>query len=128
LKTVLFVCVRNAARSQMAEAFFNEMAKGRHLGVSAGSRPSNRINSDVVKVMAELGIDIRDMKPKKLTAEMVERADKVITMGCGDQVCPIIPKEIQDWRLEDPEGQPIEKIRQIRDQIRSRVKLLIETI
>ena len=128
MRTVLFVCVHNAARSQMAEALFNEMTRGGHLGISAGSQPSERVNPDAVKVMAELGIDISDKRPKRLTAEMVERADKVIIMGCGEEVCPVVPKEIQDWQLEDPEGQTIEKVREIRDQIRDKVRQLIEKL
>lgn len=128
MRTVLFVCVHNAARSQMAEAFFNEMTRGGHLGISAGSQPSERVNPDAVKVMAELGIDISDKRPKRLTAEMVERADKVVIMGCGEEVCPVVPKEIQDWQLEDPEGQTIEKVREIRDQIRDKVRQLIEKL
>jgi len=128
LKTVLFVCVHNAARSQMAEAFFNEMTKGEHLGFSAGSQPSERVNPDVVEVMAELGIDISGKRPKRLSVDMVESADKVVVMGCGEEVCPVVPKEVQDWQIEDPEGQPIEKIRQIRDQIKDRVKHLVETL
>ena len=94
MKTVLFVCVHNAARSQMAETFFNEMTKEEHLGISTGSQPSERVNPDAVEVMAELGIDIGDKKPNMLSAEMVERADVVVVMGCGEEVCPVIPKEI----------------------------------
>ena len=128
MRTVLFVCVHNAARSQMAEALFNEMTRGGHLGISTGSQPSERVNPDAVKVMAELGIDISDKRLKRLTAEMVERADKVIIMGCGEEVYPVVPKEIQDWQLEDPEGQTIEKVREIRDQIRDKVRQLIEKL
>jgi protein-tyrosine-phosphatase len=128
LKTVLFVCVHNAARSQMAEAFFNEMTKGRHRGISAGSEPAEAVNPDAVEAMAELGIDISGARPKRLTAEMVERADIVITMGCGENVCPVVPKEIADWELEDPSGKPLEKVREIRDQIRGKVGLLVEAI
>ena len=112
----------------MAEAFFDEMTRDEHLGISAGSQPSERVNPDAVKVMAELGIDISDKRPKRLTAEMVERADKVVIMGCGEEVCPVVPKEIQDWQLEDPEGQTIEKVREIRDQIRDKVRQLIEKL
>jgi len=128
MKTVLFVCVHNAARSQMAEALFNEIAWGRHRGISAGSQPGDRVNPNAVKVMAELGIDIGGAKPKRLTAEMVEEADIVITMGCGENVCPVVPKEIVDWDLEDPSGKPLEEVREIRDKIRERVRRLIKTI
>jgi protein-tyrosine-phosphatase len=128
LRTVLFVCVHNAARSQMAEAFFNEMTGGRHRGISAGSEPAEAVNPDAVEAMAELGIDISGARPKRLTAEMVERADIVITMGCGENVCPVVPKEIADWELEDPSGKPLEGVREIRDQIRGKVVLLVEAI
>jgi len=128
LKTVLFVCVHNAARSQMAEAFFNEMTGGEHRGISAGSQPSEHVNPDAVKVMAEAGINISGRKPKRLTSEMVEGADKVVIMGCGEEVCPVVPKEMEDWQLEDPEGQPIEKIRRIRDQIKDRVRQIVEEL
>ncbi len=126
MKTVLFVCVHNAARSQMAEAFFNEMTEGRHRGISAGSQPGDRVNPNAVEAMAELDIDISWSKPKRLTAEMVEEADIVITMGCGENVCPIVPKEVLEWDLEDPAGMPLERVREIRDQIRERVERLIE--
>ena len=84
MKTVLFVCVHNAARSQMAEAFFNEMADGRHVGISAGSQPAERVNPVAVEAMGELGIDISGARPKRLTADMIERADLVVTMGAGN--------------------------------------------
>jgi arsenate reductase len=128
LKTVLFVCVHNSARSQMAEAFFNEMTGGRHRGISAGSEPAEAVNPDAVEAMAELGIDISGARPKRITAEMVERADIVITMGCGENVCPVVPKEITDWELEDPSGKLLEEVREIRDQIRGKVGLLVEAI
>lgn len=128
MKTVLFVCVHNAAKSQMAEAFFNDLAGGRHRGISAGSQPGDRVNPNAVKAMAELGIDFSGAKPKRLTAEMVEEADIVITMGCGENVCPIVPKEVIDWDLEDPSGKPLEEVREIRDKIRERVRRLIKTI
>ena len=128
MKTVLFVCVHNAARSQMAEAFFNAMTGGRHRGMSAGSQPSDRVNPTAVRAMAEMGIDIRGRRPKRLTGEMVEMADKVVIMGCGEDVCPLVPKEIEDWQLEDPEGKPLEEVRKIRDQIRERVRRLIGTL
>ncbi len=124
----MFIYIHNAARSQIAEAFLNEMAAGRYLGISAGSQPAERVNPGAVKVVAELGIDISGRRPKRLAAEMVERADVVVIMGCGEEVCPVVPKVIQDWRLEDPEGQPLEAIRRIRDQIKRRVEQLIEAL
>jgi arsenate reductase len=96
IRTVLFICVHNAARSQMAKAFFNDIAKGRGRALSAGSQPGERVNERAVEVMAEVGIDIRREVPIMLTAEMVEEADLVITMGCGENVCPVVPKEIVD--------------------------------
>lgn len=128
MKTVLFVCVHNAARSQMAEAFLNEMAGGRHVGISAGSQPAERVNPVAVEAMAELGIDISGTRPKRLTADMIERADLVVTMGCGENVCPIVPKEVMEWDLEDPSGRPIEEVRETRDRIKELVSELIRTI
>jgi arsenate reductase len=127
-KTVLFVCVHNAARSQMAEAFFNEMAGGRHVGISAGSQPAEGVNPVAVETMGELGMDISGVRPKRLTAEMIERADLVVTMGCGENVCPIVPKEVIEWDLEDPSGRPIEEVRETRDRIKELVSELIQTI
>jgi arsenate reductase len=126
-KTVLFICVHNAARSQMAEAFFNEMAGGRHIGISAGSQPAEGINPVTVEAMAELGMDISGARPKRLTADMIERADLVVTMGCGENVCPIVPKEVIEWDLEDPSGRPIEEVRETRDRIKELVSELIQT-
>ena len=128
MATVLFVCVHNAARSQMAEAFLNVLSGGRHRGVSAGSPPAERVNPDAVRVMAEVGIDIGSAGPKGLTVGMVEAADLVVTMGCGEDVCPVVPVEIVDWRIEDPSGKPVEAVRAIRDEIRDRVKSLIATL
>jgi arsenate reductase len=128
MKTVLFVCVHNAARSQMAEAFFNEMADGRHVGISAGSQPAERVNPVAVEAMGELGIDISGARPKRLTADMIERADLVVTMGCGENVCPIVPKEVIVWELEDPSGKPIEEVLSIRDQIMKLVRDLVDTL
>lgn len=128
MKTVLFVCVHNAARSQMAEAFFNEMTEGRHRGISAGSQPAGEVNPTAIEAMAELGIDIGVARPKRLTSEMIEEADIVVTMGCGEGVCPVVPKEVMDWELEDPSGKTLDEVREIRDQIRERVRKLVETI
>ena len=126
---ILFVCVHNSGRSQMAEAILDKLATGRVRSISAGTEPSEAINPTVVEVMREVGIDISHHQPKKLTFEMIEQADKVITMGCGiDGVCPATFVETEDWALDDPEGQPLEKVREIRDQIRTRVLKLLEEI
>ena len=128
MATVLFVCVHNAGRSQMAEAFLNEIAEGRHRGTSAGSIPSDEVNPVAVEAMAELNIDISGAKPRMLTADMVEAADIVITMGCGENVCPVVPVEMEDWELDDPHGQPLAVVKGIRDEIRRRVEALVETL
>jgi arsenate reductase len=129
MKTVLFVCVHNSGRSQMAEAFFNEMAKGQARAYSAGTVPGDRVNSTVVKVMLEVGIDISGNKPKALTVEMVDKSDRVITMGCGaEAVCPATFVETEDWALEDPEGKPLEQVRNIRDEIKRRVTELVREL
>lgn len=127
--TVLFVCVHNAGRSQMAAGFMRELGQGRVEVLSAGSAPKDSINPIAVEAMAELGIDIANNTPKVLTTEAVQESDAVITMGCGD-VCPVFPgKRYEDWALDDPAGQGIESVRVIRDEIRGRVeKLLSEMI
>jgi protein-tyrosine-phosphatase len=112
----------------MAEAYFNEYTSDRHRGLSAGSQPAESVNPNAVEAMEEVGIDISDVKPKRLTADLVEEADIVITMGCGENVCPIVPKEIIVWDLEDPSGKPLEKVRQIRDHISKKVQQLVERI
>ena len=123
--TVLFVCVHNAGRSQMAAGFLRELSGGRVEVLSAGSEPNDRINPVAVQVMAEEGIDIANEQPKILTTEAVKESDVVITMGCGD-TCPIFPgKRYEDWELTDPAGQPIEVVRQVRDEIRARVDALV---
>ena len=127
---VLFVCVRNSGRSQMAEAFFNQIAEGKAQAYSAGTQPADKINPAVVEAMREVGIDISGNRPKALTMEMVEKADRMITMGCGAEagaVCPASFIETEDWALEDPEGKSLEEVRKIRDEIEKRViKLLNE--
>ena len=129
LKKVLFVCVHNSGRSQMAEAFLNHLAKGRLVAASAGSEPAARINPTVVEAMLEVGIDIRDRKPKLLTFEMLEDADRVITMGCSvEGVCPASFVPTEDWELTDPEGRPVEQVREIRGEIKARVEALIEEL
>ncbi len=123
--SVLFVCVHNAGRSQMAAALLAEQAAGRIDVRSAGSEPAASVNPAVVEAMLELGIDLHAEQPKLLTAEAVHESDVVITMGCGD-VCPVFPgKRYLDWRLDDPAGQDLEHVRPIRDEIDRRVKALV---
>ncbi|MGI9824434.1 arsenate reductase ArsC [Agromyces sp. Marseille-Q5079] len=123
--SVLFVCVHNAGRSQMAAGFLRELAEGRVDVLSAGSEPKDQINPVAVQAMAEEGIDIAGNTPKILTVDAVKESDVVITMGCGD-ACPIFPgKRYEDWELEDPAGQGIEAVRPIRDEIRRRVEELL---
>ncbi len=111
----------------MAEAFFNRLAKGKAVALSAGTQPASRVYPTVVEVMREVGIDISTQRPKMLTAEMVNDADKVITMGCSvEKVCPAAFVPTEDWQLEDPEGKPIEEVRQIRDESEAKVKELVE--
>ncbi|SDS24229.1 arsenate reductase ArsC [Microterricola viridarii] len=123
--SVLFVCVHNAGRSQMAAGLVRELSGGRVEVLSAGSLPADQINPVAVQAMAELGIDIAGEQPKLLTVDAVAESDVVITMGCGD-VCPIFPgKRYEDWQLEDPAGQGIESVRPIRDEIKARVEALL---
>jgi arsenate reductase len=122
LKRVLFVCVGNSGRSQMAEAFFNRLADGKAQALSAGTKPAESIDPVVVEAMREIGIDISNQKPKALTLELLEQADRVVTMGCGEQgLCPATFVETTEWNSEDPKGKRMEKVREIRDEIRSRV-------
>lgn len=126
---ILFVCVENAGRSQIAEAFANHYGKEKVLATSAGVMLAEQVNPVVVEVMREKGIDISANKPKLLTTKMTEEADRIITMGCSvEKICPApLLKNVVDWALEDPKGQPIEKVRQIRDEIEKRaLKLLSE--
>ncbi len=127
LKRVLFVCVENAGRSQMAEAFANYYGSGKIVASSAGNKPAGKVNPAVVEAMKEKGIDISMNKPKLITFEMAQDADLIVTMGCDDQgICPgPFFKPTVDWKLEDPKGKPIEKVREIRDEIESRVHQLI---
>jgi protein-tyrosine-phosphatase len=123
--TALFVCLHNAGRSQMSAALFDRAAAGRHAALSAGTTPAERVHPEVVEAMDELGIDLRDRRPRELDRELAERADVVVTMGCGDK-CPYIPgKRYLDWDLEDPKGQPVERVREIRDDIARRVEALV---
>jgi arsenate reductase len=126
--SVLFVCVHNAGRSQMAAGWLAHLAGDRIEVRSAGSAPGHRVNPAAVEAMREVGIDIAAATPKILTVEAVEASDAVITMGCGD-ACPIFPgKRYEDWVLEDPAGQGIEAVRVIRDQIRERIEALVEDL
>ena len=123
--TVLFVCVHNAGRSQMAAGFMRQLGQGRVEVLSAGSAPKDSINPIAVQAMAEVGIDIANHVPKILTTETVQESDAVVTMGCGD-VCPFYPgKRYEDWVLDDPAGQGIESVRVIRDEIKARVEALL---
>ncbi len=127
-KTILFVCVHNAGRSQMAAGFMRQLGGERVEVLSAGSAPKESINPVAVSAMAELGIDIADQRPKILTPESVQQSDVVITMGCGD-ACPYYPgKRYEDWQLDDPAGQGIESVRVIRDEIKARVEALLKEI
>ena len=122
---VLFVCIGNAGRSQMSEALFMRMASGRHEARSAGTQPAEHVHPEVVEVMREFGIDLADRIPHRRERADAEWADLVVTMGCGD-ACPVIPgKRYRDWNLEDPKGKPIERVREIRDEIAPRVEQLL---
>lgn len=126
--TVLFVCIHNAGRSQMAAGFLSHLAGDRVDVRSAGSEPGNAINPIAVAAMAEVGVDISNNTPKILTPESVQTADVVITMGCGD-ACPFYPgKRYLDWQLDDPAGQPLERVRPIRDEIERRVHDLVDDL
>lgn len=128
MKNVLFVCVENACRSQIGEAFFRKFADGKALAKSAGVEPSKEVNPKAVAVMREVGIDINRRKPKLLTTDMVKEADRVVTMGCGADACPVLPDETEDWQTEDPSGKSIDKFREIREEIKRRVEELIEEL
>jgi len=127
VKTVLFACVHNAGRSQMAAAWFNRLADpGKARALSAGTDPGPRVHPEVEAAMREAGVDLSAATTTKLTPELARQAQLLITMGCGDR-CPIMPGlERDDWPLEDPKGQPIARVREIRDEIRARVERLLE--
>lgn len=126
--SVMFVCVHNAGRSQMAATYLQHLSGGRVEVLSAGSAPADQVNPAAVEAMAEEGIDIAKEQPKLLTDGAVRASDVVITMGCGD-TCPIYPgKRYEDWQLDDPAGQGVEGVRPIRDEIRQRVTTLIESL
>ena len=127
MATVLFVCLHNAGRSQMSAALFERVADGRHRALSAGSEadPDGRLHPQVVEVMRELAVDLSDRRPQRLTSELAEQADVVVTMGCGD-ACPYIPgRRYVDWELEDPKDRPVEEVRATRDDIARRVEQLV---
>ena len=126
--TVLFLCTHNAGRSQMALGFFNALAREQATAYSGGSEPVDQINPTAVAVMAEKGIDITAQQPKRWTEDMIQAADVVVTMGCGDS-CPFIPgRRYDDWQLPDPAGQPVEAVRPIRDEIEGRVRVLLSEL
>jgi arsenate reductase (thioredoxin) len=127
MKTILFVCVENAGRSQMAEGFFNKYAPKGFRAVSAGTKPAPQINPLAVQVMKEVGIDISTQKSKIITDDIIRRSAKAVNMGCMDRSeCPLLfLNNPADWGIEDPKGQPIERVRQIRDDIERRVKELV---
>ena len=130
MATVLFVCLHNAGRSQMSAALFEQAARGRHRALSAGSKadPAGHVHPPVVQVMRELGIDLAARRPRRLSPELAEQADVVVTMGCGD-ACPFIPgTRYIDWELPDPSGRPIDEVRATRDEIAQRVKQLVEEL
>jgi arsenate reductase len=122
---VLFVCLHNAGRSQMSEALFELRAGGRHQAESTGTEPAERVHPSVVEAMREVGVDLSGHRPRRLSRELAERADVVVTMGCGDE-CPYIPgKRYVDWDLPDPSNLPTEEVRRIRDEIARRVEQLV---
>ena len=128
MSTVLFVCLQNAGRSQMSQALFERAAAGRHTALSAGTTPGEHVHPEVVEVMRELGIDLADRRPQLLTRELIEQADIVVTMGCGDE-CPYIPgKRYIDWDLPDPKGRPIAEVRATREVIADRVSALLDEL
>jgi arsenate reductase len=125
---VLFVCVQNAGRSQIAQALFERTAAGKHEARSAGSRPAEHVHREVVDAMRELGIDVAGRMPHRLDRSDLDWADHVVTMGCGDE-CPVVPgKRYQDWELPDPAGRPLEEVRSIRDEIAERVQGLVSEL
>ena len=127
MKTVLFACVHNAGRSQMAAAWFNQFADvSKARAISAGTDPGTRVHPEVITAMREVGVDLVGASTTRLTPELAQQAQWLVTMGCGDE-CPYVPgAKRDDWPLEDPKGKPIERVREIRDEIRDRVHALIE--
>jgi arsenate reductase len=127
MKTVLFACVHNAGRSQMAAALFNQLADpAKARAISAGTEPGNHVHAEVVQAMLELGVDLSAVAPQKLTRELASTASLLVTMGCGE-ACPVVPGlERDDWPLEDPKGKPVERVREIRAEIAERVRGLLQ--
>ena len=127
MKTVIFACIHNAGRSQMAAAWFNALADGaKASAVSAGTEPGARVHPEVLEAMREVGMDLADRKPQKLTDDLARGAQMLVTMGCGEQ-CPVVPGlKRDDWPLEDPKGKPIERVREIREEVRARVAALLD--
>jgi arsenate reductase len=122
---VLFVCVHNSGRSQMARAFFDSISDGTIVAQSAGTMPDEEVNPDVIQVMAEVGIDVGVQRPRLLTQEMVAGALKIVTMGCGvEEVCPVVFGETVDWGVDDPKGRTVQDVRRIRDWINAKVAFL----
>ena len=126
MKTVIFACVHNAGRSQMSAAFFNQLVDAsKAKAISAGTHPGTRVHPEVAETMLEVGIDLSSTKPQKMTAELAQGATLLVTMGCGDE-CPYVPGlRRADWPLQDPKGQSVDRVREIRDDIRKRVSALI---
>jgi arsenate reductase len=130
MATALFVCLHNAGRSQISAALFEHAAGGRHHALSAGSEanPDGHVHPQVVAVMREQGIDLSDRRPQRLSTELAEQADVIVTMGCGD-ACPYIPgKRYVDWELPDPAGRPVDEVRALRDDIARRVRELVDDL
>ena len=127
MNTVIFACIHNAGRSQMAAAFFNQLADAsKAKALSAGTSPGLQVHPEVVEVMREVGLELSRATPRKLTAELAAGASLLVTMGCGDQ-CPVIPgARVDDWPLVDPKGKPLDEVRRIRDDIRERVRRLVD--
>ena len=129
-QTILFVCVENAARSQIAEGFFNTYGPDGYIGISAGTKPVSQINPVAIEVMKEIGIDISNQKSKEITEDMMRNSYKTVNMGCMDkESCPtLFLPNVLDWKLEDPKNKPIERVRDIRDHIGRRVKELVTSL
>lgn len=127
---ILFVCVENAGRSQMAEAFFRKYAPSRFQASSAGTKPSSKVNPMVSKVMMEVGIDVESQQPKSLSADMLESSGVTVNMGCMDrESCPaLFVKDVLDWNISDPKGKSLEEVRKIRDEIEIKVKELVKSL
>jgi arsenate reductase len=126
VNTVIFACVHNAGRSQMAAAWFDALAdSAKARAVSAGTQPGTRVHPEVLEAMREVGIDLSHRMPQKLTDELARDAQMLVTMGCGEQ-CPVVPGlEREDWPLEDPKGKPLERVREIREEVRTRIETLL---